>query len=76
MWHALEQYILANRTLIALGAAWGFSAIVSTMPPLPTNAGYWSTWVHNLLQTVAANLNRVRTPTTVVTPAIPPKEGV
>jgi hypothetical protein len=57
---ALEQYIITNHTLILLGLGWLFSAIVSTMPPIKPDAGYWTTWLHNLLQVLGANLNKVK----------------
>lgn len=32
-----------------------FSGLMSTMPPLPKDAGYWTVWVHDFLQWMAAN---------------------
>lgn len=54
------QFIIANRTPILLAAGWGFSALCSTMPPLPEKAGYLLTWAHNFLQTAAGNINKIR----------------
>jgi hypothetical protein len=52
----------AHQTTIALTLAWLFSAGMSTMPPLESNAGYWTTWSYRFLQAVAANVNKLSSP--------------
>lgn len=46
------------------GAAilWIFSAIVSSMPPLPKTAGYAMQWLYNALHAIAANLDKLTIP--------------
>jgi hypothetical protein len=39
---------------VAVGG-WLFSGAMSTMPPLPKDAGYLLTWSHDFLQWAAAN---------------------
>lgn len=34
----------------------GFAALVSSMPALPDNAGYWSRWIYGFLHLAASNL--------------------
>lgn len=48
----------AHSTVILLAAGWLFSAAMSTMPPLPENAGFVATWVYKFLQAVAANFSK------------------
>jgi len=66
---ALVAFFLAHQTTITVGAFWLFSALCSTMPPLKPDAGYFTTWAHDLLQAIAANLNKKSSSTTtIVTP--------
>jgi predicted benzoate:H+ symporter BenE len=51
-------FVLSNKTIILLGAGWLFSALMSTMPPLSSNAGYVATWMYRFLQAIAANFNK------------------
>jgi hypothetical protein len=55
------HFIVAHRTPIALAALWLFSATCSSMPPLSKDAGYYTTWAHDLMQAIAANLNKIQT---------------
>jgi hypothetical protein len=43
-------------------AMWAFSAIVSSMPPLPSNANYWAKWAYAGLHALAANIDKVHVP--------------
>jgi hypothetical protein len=54
----LEAFLVAHQTIILLGAGWLFSALMSTMPPLSPDAGYWAVWSYRFLQAVAANFNK------------------
>jgi hypothetical protein len=36
-----------------------FASIVSTMPPLPQNAGYWAKWAFGLLHVLASDWKQV-----------------
>lgn len=56
----LAQILLAHKTEILLAVGWGFSAICSSMPPLPDKAGYTLTWAHNFLQAIAGNINKIK----------------
>ncbi len=47
-----------HQTTIALALGWLFSAAMSTMPPLSSNAGFFGTWVYKFLQAIAANFNK------------------
>lgn len=53
------QFIVAHHTAITLSVAWLFSAFCSTMPALPQDAGYFTKWAHDFLQTAAANVGKV-----------------
>jgi hypothetical protein len=57
------KFLLENKEVIgALGvpAYWLFSAACSSLPPLPEKAGFMLTWLHNFLQAVAGNINKIR----------------
>jgi hypothetical protein len=54
------QFLEAHKVALAIAGGWTFSALCSTMPPLPEKAGYMLTWAHNFLQAAAANLNKVK----------------
>ena len=56
----MVKFILDNKTPILLALGWGFSAICSSMPPMPDKAGYMLTWAHNFLQAIAGNINKIR----------------
>jgi hypothetical protein len=62
----LWDFVVAHHTVLTLGGAWVFSAACSTMPPLRPDAGYFVTWLHDLMQAIAANLNRVKESSPVV----------
>jgi hypothetical protein len=52
-----------NAVTIAIFIAyWLVSAACSALPPLPPNAGWWTTWAHNTLQIFAANFNKIGKP--------------
>lgn len=55
-------YVEQHQTTIALTVAWLFSAICSSQPPLDASAGYYRTWMHNVIQTIAANPSKLRLP--------------
>lgn len=55
------QLLLAHKAEIALAGAWMFSALCSSMPPLPDKAGFVLTWAHSFLQAVAGNINKIGT---------------
>lgn len=58
----MTAFLLQHSTAFSLVAAWLFSALFSTMPPIPEKAGYWLTWAHNFLQFAAANTNKIVRP--------------
>jgi hypothetical protein len=58
--HPILQYLVAHQTLIALTLAWNFSAFTNSMRPLSPNAGYWTGTIHDYLQVVGANLNKLQ----------------
>lgn len=51
-------FVQAHSTTISLALAWMFSAAMSTMPPLPEQAGFLASWVYKFLQAVAANFSK------------------
>lgn len=57
----MKQFLLAHAPEILLAAGWLFSALCSSMPPLPDKAGYLLTWAHSFLQAVAGNINKIGT---------------
>lgn len=62
----LIQFVMAHSTAISLFLAWNFSALLSSMPPLPPNAGWFARLFYDYAQIVAANLNKrpeVKVPT-------------
>jgi hypothetical protein len=34
-------------------------AAISTIPPLPENAGFWKTWFYRIFQVLGANYDKV-----------------
>ena len=56
-----EAFAIAHAPEILLAAGWLFSALCSSMPPLPDKAGYLLVWMHNFLQAVAGNINKIGT---------------
>ena len=55
----LIAFYFAHQTIILLGAGWTFSALMSTMPALSPNAGYWATWAYKFVQALAANWHKL-----------------
>lgn len=51
----------------------GFSAICSAMPELPPNSNFFLVWLHNALQLLGANLNKLVPTKRPTLPAIPAK---
>jgi hypothetical protein len=56
----LQSIWIAHKTAICLVAAFLYSGLMSTMPPLPDNAGFFLRWMHDWLQFIGANWNKVR----------------
>lgn len=56
----LIQFYMAHKTEILLYAAYVFSAVMSTMPPLPESTPYFLRWIHDALQVLAANPNKAK----------------
>ena len=54
------HFVVAHQEEFVIVAAWSFSALCSSMPPLPEKAGYLLTWLHNFLQAAAGNINKIR----------------
>lgn len=54
----MVEFLRAHETVILLGLAWNFSALLSAMPAIPEDAPYLVRWLHDYLQLVAANLNK------------------
>lgn len=38
---------------------WLLCAILSTLPPLPPNSGFWLTWGYGFIQFLAANWGKI-----------------
>jgi hypothetical protein len=56
------KYINDHGFLIGLliaGAGRLFAGVVRKMPPLPTGAGYWSTWAYGIAQWIGANSDKI-----------------
>lgn len=61
------QFLLEHQALMATlagggvgTAAWSlFSTIMQACPPLPQNAGWWVTWIHDAAQKIAVNPNKL-----------------
>lgn len=54
-WHLRHVVISSLGGLIAGGSLMRWAnAIVKSMPPLPSNAGWWQTWAYNSLKAVTA----------------------
>lgn len=45
--------------ILYLAAGWFAAAIISAMPPLNPNAGFFTTWAYNVAQIVGASLDKV-----------------
>lgn len=56
----MTSFLLTHKAELVLASGWAFSAICSSMPPLPDKAGYLLTWAHNFLQAAAGNINKIR----------------
>jgi hypothetical protein len=53
-WH---PYI--STAVATVAANWIVNGLVSTMPPLPANAGFWGTWAYRLFQFLGANWDKI-----------------
>ena len=53
------QFLMAHKTELSVASLWLFSALLSTMPPLPEKAGFMLTWAHGFLQAIAGNINKI-----------------
>lgn len=42
----------------ALIIAFVFASVISTIPPLPPNTGWWATWLYKTLQLLGASLDK------------------
>jgi hypothetical protein len=38
---------------------WVYSALASTIPPLPKDAGFWATWGYGFVHVTSANLSKI-----------------
>lgn len=63
----------AYSTQIWLLAAFLYSGAMSTMPPLPKDAGFLLRWAHDWLQFTAANWNRVADAGRAAAPGVTPR---
>lgn len=54
------NYLHAHAYLYGIVGMWAFGALVSTMPPLPDNAGYGWRWAYGFLHALAANLDKLK----------------
>jgi hypothetical protein len=54
------NYVIEHRASISVGLGWVFSAICASQPPLRPDAGYYTTWFHDIIQAIAANLNKLK----------------
>lgn len=54
----LIALLVANKTMIALGAAYVYALVAGAQPPLAPNAGYYKTWAYKIFQAGAANFQR------------------
>jgi hypothetical protein len=56
----MTNLIIAHKTELSLGAAWLFSAWMSSMPPVdPTKLSFPVRWLLSFAQFLAANLHKV-----------------
>lgn len=54
------NFILQHPAVILyLAGAWFVAAIISAMPPLKDNAGFFTTWAYNVAQILGASLDKV-----------------
>lgn len=51
-------FVVLHQTIILLALGWLFSAAMSTMPPLSSQAGFWATWMYKFMQAIAANFQK------------------
>jgi hypothetical protein len=55
----MVPFIVEHQTQLALGAAWIFSALMSTMPEVdPTKLPFLARWAYSFVQFLAANLHK------------------
>lgn len=52
------QFFLAHQVVITAGAGWIFSAFMSSLQPLPPDAGWWTKTFYSFFQKVAANRDK------------------
>lgn len=54
------EYLVQHPVVILyLAAAWFVAAVISAMPPLKQDAGFFTTWAYNVAQIVGASLDKV-----------------
>jgi hypothetical protein len=61
-WSIFFSFVVAHAAIIAPLAMWTFSAFMASMPELGPNTGFFTKWVHDFLQLLAANLNKRSSP--------------
>lgn len=54
------HYLAAHSYIWGAIGMWLFAALVSTMPQLPPNAGYWARWGYGFVQALAANIDKLK----------------
>ena len=54
------HFLSTHAYLYGAVGMWAFAALVSTMPPLPDNAGYGLRWAYGFLHAMAANLDKLK----------------
>jgi hypothetical protein len=55
-WVHIHQFLAG--ALSGSAAGWLFSALVTSMPDLPPNAGWWAKWIYAALHLISANLSK------------------
>lgn len=63
-----EHYIEHHGWFDGFILLWIFTALVNTMPPLPTNAGYFQRWAYAALHLIAANIQEMKAATKIPPP--------
>lgn len=53
------HYLAAHSYLYGAIGMWLFSALVSAMPPIDSNAGYGLRWMYGFLHALSANLDKL-----------------
>lgn len=51
-------FLVAHQVVIVTGLWWVFSAFMSSVPPLPPDAGWWAKTFYGFFQKVAANRDK------------------